>query len=308
VQVKAAVIASLVTVAGCKLVGGTQWSTGSGGASGASSGGSSGGSSGASESSAPSSGGASTSRFVSTKETAKKLNGMPGRPCTEENRYGIEGPCWDPPGREKALPMTHLQPGKREIEALDWRLYNPRAIYWFEMPREAKPGSDGEVLVPDTGGATSGYSPYAEEGFVRPALPTIVGAHVDKVVAAFDALDMPFSLLVKYSEHCEGTQGTVCKIQNTVDEESSHFELLVAMRVRHQGLPTEQRKRPAEDKMIDRPPAEVTAELKAIGFTNVVVVEKDLPCKRGIVCRVPGHEGWQKTTDSIELWVRHEKK
>jgi hypothetical protein len=127
------------------------------------------------------------------------------------------------------------------------------------------------------------------------------------VIEAFDALDMPFELLVKYSEHCEGAHGTVCSIQNTVDEQSSRFELLVAMRIRHFGLPTEQRQRPAEDKMIDRPPADVTAELKAIGFTNVVVVEKDLPCKRGIVCRVPGHAGWQGTNDSIELWVRHAK-
>ncbi|MFN0247889.1 MAG: hypothetical protein ACKV2T_13455 [Kofleriaceae bacterium] len=297
---KAAFIVAVV--AGCKLVGGTtQWPSSSGGGAGGSSGGSS------------STGEAASSKsgtFVSTKETAAKLNGLPGRPCAEENRTGFEGkPCWDPPGRDTAVPMAHAQPGMRVMQALDWKLYNPRAIYWFDMPREAKLGTDGVVELPDLGGAVAFYGPYAAEGFKRPALPAMVGRPIAEVIEAFDKLDMPFSLFVSYTEHCAGANDTVCEIANTVvDETTSHFELRVAMRIRHRGLPTEERQRPAEEKLVNRPPDEVVAELKAIGFTNVVVVEKDIPCKRGIVCNVPGRGLWHETNGAIELWVRHAKK
>lgn len=200
--------------------------------------------------------------------------------------------------------MAHLEPGMRVMQAPDWRNFNPRGIYWFDMPKEAKVGSMGEPLLPEVAGAVSAYEPYAAEGFVRPALPQMLEKPIAEVVRAFDALDMPFALYIRYDEHCKGADDTVCEVATTIDDATYLFTLTIAMRVRHRGLPNEQRMRPAADKLENRPPDEVAAELKAIGFTNVVVVEKDLPCKRGIVCRVPGQGGWHQTSGSIELWVR----
>ncbi|MGE0398801.1 MAG: hypothetical protein AB7T06_18985 [Kofleriaceae bacterium] len=293
---KAAWIA--VVACGCKLAAGAGWSTGS----------SSAGPTNGSAPPAPEGTSESTRTFVSTTETAAKLNGLPGRPCDEQHGGGEDGPCWDPPGRDRSVPMAHLQPGMRVMEALDWRFDSPRAVYWFDAPREAKLGSDGEILLPDFGGGVTAYEPYDDEGFTRPTLPAMVGKPIDEVLKAFDALDMPFAVAVKYTEHCEGAQDVVCKITSSVvTGKTSRFQLAVALRIRHRGLPTEQRKRPAEEKLVNRAPEEVRAELAAIGFSNVVVVEKDLPCKRGIVCSVPGHDGWHGTNASIELWVRHAK-
>jgi len=239
--------------------------------------------------------------FVSTKETAAKLNGLPGLPCAEEDRGGVEGPCWDPPGFDRQVPMAHLQPGMRVIEAPDWRHTAPDAMYWFDMPKEAKEeGRTGKAMLPDTAGAVTAYTPYAKQGFVRPPLPAMTGRPIGDVLADLDKLDMPFSVFVRYRE-CDAPHDIIC----SAEDREEHFKVMVSMKIRRRGLPDEERLMPKKATLEGRPPADVKAELEKIGFTNVQIVAKDLPCKRGIVCSMPGNDGgWHETNGLVELWVR----
>ena len=235
-------------------------------------------------------------KFVSTRETAAKLNGLPGMPCAKSDAHMVDGPCWDPPGGLRALPMAHLQPGMRQMETPDWAHHRPRAVYWFDMPREATPDHDRMPLVPDARkNPPTRYTPYANQGFVRPALPAAKGRTVDEVVAAFDKLDMPFVLVFVWGE-CDAAHDTVCEVA----DKSSTVTLTVANHVKYRGSDREERKLPALE---GKPTADAVAELKRIGFTNVSVVEKDLPCNRGVVCSAP-RAGWHRTTQVIELEVR----
>ena len=239
-------------------------------------------------------------KFVSTKESAAKLNGLPGMPCADRDRSSVEGACWDPPGSARAVPMAQLQPGMRQVQAPVWTDVAPRAVYWFDMPREAKLGNDGVPLIPDVrSNPPIAYTPYAAQGFVRPPLPAMKGESIQQVVAAFDALDHPFSLLVDYVE-CEAAHDTVCGVA-TIDERDSHFRLRVSQRIKYRGTDREQRYVP--DKLEGRPTSDAVAELKKLGFTNVVVVEADLPCERGVVCSAP-RPGWHPTNQAVELQVR----
>ena len=238
--------------------------------------------------------------FVSTKETAAKLNGLPGMPCAPSDAHVVDGPCWDPPGGLRALPMAHLQPGVRQMETPDWAHPEPRAVYWFDMPREATPDHDRLPLVPDArNNPPTRYVPYHDGGFVRPALPAMKGRTVDAVVAAFDQLDMPFALTFVWRD-CDAAHDTVCEVKDP-NPRSSSLTLAVANRIKHRGTDREERKLPAG--LEGRPTDEVLAELRRIGFTNVVVVEKQLPCNRGVVCSAP-RAGWHRTTQVIELEVR----
>lgn len=243
-------------------------------------------------------------KFVSTKESAAKLNGLPGMTCADSDRSTVEGACWDPPGSTRAAPMAHLQPGMRVLQAPEWTDLAPRAVYWFDMPREAKLGNDGVPMIPDVRtNPPIAYTPYAAQGFARPPLPSMQGKSIQDVIAAFDALDFPFSLVVDYVE-CEGAHDTVCSVA-TIDDRDSHIRLKVSQRIKYRGTDREQRWVP--DKLEGRPTADVVADLKKLGFTNVVVVEADLPCERGIVCSTY-RPGWHPTKQAIELQVRRAKK
>jgi hypothetical protein len=242
-------------------------------------------------------------KFVSTKASAAKLNGLPGMPCAAADAFEDGRPCWDPPGGRRSAPMAHLKPGMREMRKADWKSFAPQAIYWYEMPAEATLSRELWPEVPSTDGSTIPYEPYAPQGFERPKLPAFKGMTVQKVLATFAAFELPFSVTLTYkgADECEGPHDTVCR-EPTITDGNANIDLVVAYRIRYRGLANEQRLVP--DNLIDRNTDEVVAELKAIGFTNIDVQARDLPCKRGIVCQMPGRPGWHETTKPLELWVR----
>jgi len=243
-------------------------------------------------------------RFVSTKATAAKLGGLPGRPCAEPDRKQISGPCWDPPGKERAIPAATLQPGMRLVEKPDFKYRKTRATYWFEMPREAIPSYEKLPEVPSGGSSPPvSYVPYAAEGYLRPALPAMKGRTVGDVLAAVDALDMPFVLQFVYTE-CDAEHDRICEVEDR-GPDNAQIGLVVSQQIMFRGTPDEERKLPKDLAVYEgRPTAEVVAEIKQLGFTNLNVIEKDLPCKRGVVCRMPGYGGWRRTAKVIEIWVR----
>jgi hypothetical protein len=240
---------------------------------------------------------------VSTPQTAAALGGLPGRACTTENEErarhgGLTGPCWDPPGITKFAPMATVIPGMRVMEAPDYEMDQQHATYWFDMPREATLDSMGFGLLPEGDGDRFRYQPFGTGGFALRPAPELVGLPLTEALARLDALDLPVAVTVKWDEHCGTVHEAVCRQD---DELGSLVELAVASTIRNAGTAKERRKIP--EGLVGRPIAEVTAELRAIGFTDIVVVPKDLPCERGVVCSA-FPPGWHPTNDKIELEVR----
>jgi hypothetical protein len=248
-------------------------------------------------------------RFVSTKESAAKLGGLPGMACFPSQEKiardnGLRGACWDPPGGTATLPAAHVQPGMRQMQKANFAGNEPLAIYWFEIPREATMGPYGTAILPSYDrDRPHDYEPYAMQGYARPALPDVTGKSLADALAAFDALDLPFILAVRWSG-CEGAHDTVCQMGFDDSPGSAYVSVTLAERIRHRGTDREERELPAG--LENKPTDEVVATLKKIGFTNVTVVETDLPCARGIACQLPPPR-FYKTTEPIVVHIRRAK-
>jgi hypothetical protein len=304
VQVK---IAALLSLAACNVaLGGSSGTTSFSGPSGAAGGGKTGGTIPAGNDRA------TREKFVSTKETAAKLNGLPGLPCDPESEavarrnLGWKEPCWDPPGGTEAIPLAHLAPGKREIRKPDFTGYDPRWIIWFDAPREATPTESAFMMVPsgDPERPLSQYEPYAlKQGFAKPSITAMKGRSLSDALAAFDAMDLPFIVIITWSE-CPGPNDTVCEIDDEVSSDGT-VRMTAAMRIRYRGTDKEERELP--DGLEGMKTEDAVAKLKKIGFTNIEIVEKDLPCERGFVCSTY-RPGWHRTSQKIELEVRRAKK
>ncbi|MGE0398800.1 MAG: hypothetical protein AB7T06_18980 [Kofleriaceae bacterium] len=245
--------------------------------------------------------------FVSTRASAAALNGLPGMACypSEEKiarENGLVGPCWDPPGGTATLPAAHLQPGMRQIRHPSFASNEPTAIYWFDIPREAVASEYGVAMLPSYDrDRPAEYEPYAMQGFARPPLPDVKGQPLAEALAAFDALDLPFIVAVRWSSLCEGANDTVCEVGFDDSPGSAYVRMTLAMRIRFRGTDREEREVPGG--LENKPTDEVLATLEQIGFTNVVVVETDLPCARGIACSVPPAR-FYRTAERLEIQVR----
>lgn len=248
-------------------------------------------------------------QYVSTKESAAMLGGLPGMACypSEEKiarENGLRGACWDPPGMTATVPAAHLQPGMRQMRKANFASNEPSAIYWFDMPRQASVSEYGAALLPSLDPEKpEDYEPYGTQGFARPPLPDVKGKLLEQALAAFDAMDLPFIVAVRWTG-CEGANDTVCEVVYTDSPGSAYVRVTLAERVRFRGTDREERELPAG--LENKPADEVVATLKKIGFVNVTIVETDLPCARGIACSLPPPR-FYKTTEPIEVQVRRAK-
>jgi hypothetical protein len=245
-------------------------------------------------------------RFVSTKASAGKLGGLPGMACYPSQEKiardnGLVGTCWDPPGGTPTIPAANLQPGMRQMKKANFAGNEPLAIYWFDMPREAIASEYGVAMLPSLDrDKPHEYEPYGIQGYARPQLPDVKGKTLAEALAAFDAMDLPFILAVRWTQ-CEGANDTVCELGFDDSPGTAYVHVTLAERIRFRGTDREERELPAG--LENRPTDEVVATLKQIGFSKVVVVETDLPCARGIACSLPPPR-FYKTTDTIEVQVR----
>jgi hypothetical protein len=322
VQVKAAAITLVALVSGCSLAGGGRWTAGSGTSGGGTSGGgtsgggtsgggtSGGGTSGSSDSRTSDAGqdsyaGAeSDAPAASDATTAAALGGLPGTTCQPDREEmardrGLTGPCWDPPGIVKAFKLQELVRGMRTKEYPDPTMDIMHAIYLFDMPGDVSP-TYGYVQIQDHDGNWYQYEPYGTGGFAKPTLPELVGMPLKDALAALDALDLPFVVDVTWDTSCDRAHEVICST-DTGQQKGGYIGLRIATRIRNPGTDKERRLIPGG--IEGRAPADVIADLKALGFTNIAVVEKDLPCERGVVCSAP-KPGWHPTNQVIELEVR----
>ena len=241
--------------------------------------------------------------------------GIPGGICDAETSqrlhddHGYDGVCWDPPGddRESArLPPAAIA-GRREIQIKD---ASAARVFWFDMPPGIQGGSTSYCpwLEGDRPDWTFEYQPFAQPGgFPAWTVPDFTGQSLDAALDTIDALDLPACVTVRYDSGCELGHHNVC-MQSQTDEPirlNGDLTLVVATDITDEGTPDERRRLPD---VTGTATDDALADLARRGFTNVKVVEDNVPCERGIVCMADPGPGFWPPDGAIVLTVRRAKK
>ena len=291
-----------VALAGCTMTGG--FGLGKSQASGGGpSAGPSGGASGSPKPSAPEEAPEGRRLARTHAEASRAGNCKPDVEKYARDRKLLKGPCWDPPGSREFADAITIVPGRREVQ---------RDIFWFEMPKQARVDVNyGCAELP--GGMTDtwwSYEPYARDGGVAAfGMPDVKGKQLSQALDAIDALDLPACVVVQRDGSCDKPAGTVCRTGLDAGREvgwTGLVQLIVATDVLDAGTPKETRRLP---ELVDRPTAEVVADLAKRGFTSVKVIEAEVSCERGVVCEVSPRPGvFYPSGTEIQLKVRRAKR
>lgn len=249
-----------------------------------------------------------TSSSSSSSASGTMPDGIAGKVCDREgvdhmrNDHGYEGPCWDPPGYRIAslMPGPAIR-GRREVAP---------GVWWFEMPDgEVNPNTSCVQLPGAKADFTDPYEPYGDGGFTPFTVGDLQGKPLDEVLDWIDSLDQPACVHVQWDPQCDDGHGKVCFQSAYVGDPvtpDGGLQLIVGTDVIDAGTPDEQRRLPY---LVDRPLDEALAELAKLGFTAVEVIERNVPCERGVVCEaLPDGGRFHGPAEPIQLVVRNGSK